>query len=605
MRTTGRGTGNRDLSAQIISVGRQRNRNIQPNDRVDGDTGRGVQRVLQNTQGIPVQIRGAEIGHMRVSRQHPDIHAAQHKAVAGIGREIAFVDIRAADRRGPVFKPADRADHKAARIRDRAVRGLREAQQHLAGIARRQIARGQPHHIHVIAGLEARRGIDNAQMLLEVRQGGIGDDQPTIGIQRKRQFRNRQRLTAQSGGDKAHIFHRVRGREHFQVRVMPRRFGGGVPQRHGFRECSAPQHRIRHAADRYGRNRTIQNLGKCRARRVAERRRSLNLAHRRVENPRATQRRQTNRAAGRGHVGAGQRMQIGEQSLPTGAAADIAAPEHDIGIGRQMVGPPGDLAGVRGDARGVQRLAAEIGLPRFAIGQKMDRGHAGTVGQRVRHLIDGAFRRVNQHDLSIDRGAGDQRPPVRDARVDEDQFLGIRIGGNAGRIRRASIGRPRPAGDGLRRDTVFGHQTGIGMQGVRRLGGFVMRIHHGLRDRRNASVEQIARFQHQLHKPALQPRHTAHSRGSPVHADGTRTISTQSIAHNSIKVEMRESFSLKNTEISQICLIPWNKSVYLGIDVFRAVADRHIARDLSPHQGKHRSPQPCPRPLHRRQSGRP
>ena len=152
-----------------------------------------------------------------------------------------------------------------------------------------------------------------------------------------------------------------------------------------------------------------------------------------IEGPAATEIRVADPRGGGGHVGAGQTVQFGQQGRAI-ALGDIAAPEIEIGTGREMAGPAGDGGGLGGDAGCVDGRRAEIERAGTAIGDEVEGGHAAAAGQGGGDLRDGVLRGVDQDDLGVAGGAGGQNVPAGDARVDEDQVRRLRIGGQRGNV---------------------------------------------------------------------------------------------------------------------------------------------------------------------------
>ena len=445
-------------------------------------------------------VRG-EIGHLRFGRDISDTRIVADQPVAGIRRQIAFRRTGAANRRTGVQKPADGRDFQAGRGRHAAA-GQREIQRHLPRRASREARVGELHDIHHIAGLVAGWRGDRFRITVGIFYHRVDGDDVTAAVRTQCHGGDAEYLAILRRRDQTGVLRRIRGREHLDKRRITRRVRRAIRQSYDFGECPTGQ-RARRPVDRHRRNRRVQNAAIGGKGRAGERHRGIDRAGFSVQGPGTPQRSRPDRVGGSRDLCAGQRMQIRQQGLTVGTLCDVAAPEHDIGIGGEVIAPARDLRRVRRYRGGIQRGVADLHRTGRAISEEIDRGDAGPAVQRLGDLIDRVLGRVQDDDLDIAVHSSRQRLPTGDARIDEQQFGRRRIR----RQTRDGCSQTGVPDVGLRADGVVGGIANVASVDVKCVAVVMECVRDRLHRHREAGVEQEPGLEYQLHPTSPKPRY--------------------------------------------------------------------------------------------------
>ena len=193
----------------------------------------------------------------------------------------------------------------------------------------------------------------------------------------------------------------------------------------------------------------------------------------------------------------GQRVQAVQKRRTRIAVANVGAPERNLRLRGQMVGPGGDAATLRAQRRGIDRAAAKLDRPRRAVGEKLQPLDIAASGQRLGDLIDTGTVRIDHHNLHITGDANNELLPVRHPCVDKQDLRGIR-----------HIRLPQPrrmhVGAGPVGDIGMRHRARAGLACLHAMKVATMMIAGMMNGRRargriDAAIKQKARFENQLH----------------------------------------------------------------------------------------------------------
>ncbi|MFT3957163.1 MAG: hypothetical protein QM722_23115 [Piscinibacter sp.] len=124
---------------------------------------------------------------------------------------------------------------------------------------------------------------------------------------------------------------------------------------------------------------------------------------------------------GRGHVGAAEFGQPGDELLSGLAGGDVAAVQQQVAVIAERGADALQGAGLRLQCRAVDDAVTEQQLPGLAVRDDVDRVHATAPVQGLGDLRQAVARRVEQQDFRRAGGRADELLPVRDPGVDDDQ----------------------------------------------------------------------------------------------------------------------------------------------------------------------------------------